>query len=96
MGWNTYENRNTPEEVLDFMEHFVLATVEELGEIARIWKQYYRDKQPLLAESLTHELMDIFVYFVQASMALNIDLEKEYLKKLEHNEERFLQKNDVT
>jgi NTP pyrophosphatase (non-canonical NTP hydrolase) len=89
LGWNTYENRNTPEEVLDFMEHFVLVTVEELGEIARVRKQYYRDKQNLVAEKLTHELMDIFVYFMQACMALNIDLEKEYLKKLEYNEERF-------
>lgn len=92
LGWNTYENRRTPEEVLDFMEHFVLVTVEELGEISRVRKQYYRDKQTLVVEKLTHELMDIFVYFVQACMALNVDLEKEYLKKLEHNEERFLHK----
>lgn len=93
LGWNTYENRSTPEELLDFMEHFVLVTVEELGEIARVRKQYYRDRQILVSERLTHELMDIFVYFMQACMALNIDLEKEYLKKLEYNEERFLQKD---
>jgi len=92
-GWNAYENRSAPEEALDFMEHFVLVTVEELGEIARVRKQYYRDKQNLVVERLTHELMDIFVYFMQACMALNIDVEKEYSKKLEHNEERFLHKN---
>jgi NTP pyrophosphatase (non-canonical NTP hydrolase) len=75
------------------MEHFVLVTVEELGEISRVRKRYYRDKQTLVSEKLTHELMDVFVYLMQACMALNIDLEKEYLKKLEYNKERFLHKN---
>jgi hypothetical protein len=45
LGWNTYENCNTSEEIMLFMEHFVLVMVEELGEISRIRKQYYRDKQ---------------------------------------------------
>jgi NTP pyrophosphatase (non-canonical NTP hydrolase) len=93
LGWNTYEKCRTPEDKLNFMEHFVLVTVEELGEISRVRKQYYRDKQSLAVEELTHELMDIFVYFMQACMALNIDLEKEYLKKVEYNEKRFIRKS---
>jgi NTP pyrophosphatase (non-canonical NTP hydrolase) len=93
LGWNTYEECRTPEDKLNFMEHFVLVTVEELGEISRVRKQYYRDKQSLAVEELTHELMDIFVYFMQACMALNIDLEKEYLKKVEYNEKRFIRKS---
>jgi NTP pyrophosphatase (non-canonical NTP hydrolase) len=44
-------------------------------------------------EESKHELMDVFVYFMQACMALNVDLEKEYLKKMKYNEERFLKKN---
>jgi NTP pyrophosphatase (non-canonical NTP hydrolase) len=89
LGWNTYEKCRTPEDILKFMEHFVLVTVEELGEISRIRKQYYRDGKSLAVEELKHELMDIFVYFMQACMALNVDLEEEYLKKLKYNEDRF-------
>jgi NTP pyrophosphatase (non-canonical NTP hydrolase) len=89
-GWNTYENCRTPEDVLKFMEHFVLVMVEELGEISRVRKQYYRDKQSFTVEELKHELMDIFVYFMQACMALNVDIEKDYLNKMEYNEKRFI------
>lgn len=90
LGWNTYEKCQTPEETLKFMEHFVLVTVEELGEIARVRKQYHRDKQPFVIERLRHEMADVFVYFMQACMALNMDVEEEYLSKLKDNEERFL------
>jgi NTP pyrophosphatase (non-canonical NTP hydrolase) len=93
LRWNTYEKCRTPEDVLKFMEHFVLVMVEELGEISRIRKQYYRDKQKFTADELKHELADIFVYFMQAYMALNMDLEKDYLEKMKINEERFVHKN---
>jgi NTP pyrophosphatase (non-canonical NTP hydrolase) len=93
VGWDWYEKCHTPEDALEFMEHFVLVTVEELGEISRVRKQYYRDKKNLIIDELKHELMDIFVYFMQACMALNLDLEKEYLKKLRSNENRFVSKN---
>jgi len=93
LGWNTYEKCLAPEDKLNFMEHFVLVTVEELGEISRVRKQYYRDKKSFAVGELTHELMDIFVYFMQACMALNIDLEKEYLNKVKYNEKRFIHKS---
>jgi len=66
--------------------------VEELGEISRIRKQYHRDKQSFTVEELKHELIDIFVYFMQACMALNMDLERGYLEKVEYNEKRFIHK----
>jgi NTP pyrophosphatase (non-canonical NTP hydrolase) len=90
LGWNTYEKCSTPEEELKFMEHFVLVMVEELGEISRVRKQYYRDKQDFVVKQLRYELVDVFVYFMQACMALNMDLEKDYLDKLGYNEKRFL------
>jgi NTP pyrophosphatase (non-canonical NTP hydrolase) len=93
VGWNTYEKCRTPEDALKFMEHFVLVTVEELGEISRMRKQYYRDKKDLIIDELKQELMDIFVYFMQACMALDLDLKQEYLKKLRSNEKRFINKN---
>jgi len=94
LGWNTYEKCRTPEDALEFMEHFVLVMVEELGEISRIRKHYYRDKQIFTVEELKHELIDIFVYFMQACMALNMDLERGYLKKMKYNEKRFIHKSD--
>ena len=72
------------------MEHFVLVMVEELGEISRIRKQHCRDKQGFAIEELKHELIDVFVYFMQACMALDMDLERDYLEKMKYNEERFI------
>jgi len=93
LGWNAYEKCGTPEDALKFMEHFVLVMVEELGEISRIRKQYYRDEQSFTVEELKHELVDIFVYFMQACMALNMNLEKDYLEKMRYNENRFMHKS---
>ncbi|HVP26116.1 MAG TPA: hypothetical protein VMT26_00415 [Candidatus Bathyarchaeia archaeon] len=93
LRWNMYEKCETAEDKLRFMEHFVLVMVEELGEISRVRKQYYRDGKNFAEEQFKHELIDVFVYFMQACMALDLDLEKEYLKKLHYNEERFIQGN---
>jgi NTP pyrophosphatase (non-canonical NTP hydrolase) len=93
MGWNTYEKCRTPEDKLNFMEHFICVTVEELGEIARARKEFLRDKQKFDACALKHELVDLFVYLMQGSMALNMDLEKEYRKKIQTFKTRFLNKN---
>jgi len=39
MGWNTYESCQTTENMLNFMQHFMLVMVEELGEVARAKKR---------------------------------------------------------
>ena len=88
-GWNTYENCKTPEEIADFVEHFVVVMVEELGELSRARKQFLRDNQGLDMNALRHELVDIYVYFMQACMAINMDLEKEFLRKKKLDENRF-------
>jgi NTP pyrophosphatase (non-canonical NTP hydrolase) len=79
--------------ILDFMEHFICVMVEELGEIARARKEFLRDKQKFDAQTLRHELVDLFVYLMQGSMALNMDLEKEYKKKMRTFKTRFQAKN---
>lgn len=95
MGWNTYEKCRSPEDILDFMEHFVCVMVEELGEIARARKEFLRAKQKFDAQALRHELVDLFVYLMQGSMALNMDLEKEYKKKMRTFKTRFLNRNKL-
>ncbi len=74
------------------MEHFVIIMVEELGEFSRERKQFLRDRQGLDIAALRQELVDIFVYFMQACMALNMDLEKEFLRKKKLDEDRFSRK----
>jgi len=93
MGWNTYEKCQTPEDMLNFMQHFVLVTVEELGEVARARKEFFRDKQQFDVQALRRELVDLFVYLMQGCMALNMDLEEEYKNKMKTFEERFLKRS---
>lgn len=87
--WNRYENCKTSSEILDFVQHFVLVMVEELGEVSRIRKQVLRDKQKLDLKGLRAEMVDLFVYLMLACMALEMDLEEEYLYKMNESEERF-------
>jgi NTP pyrophosphatase (non-canonical NTP hydrolase) len=95
MGWNRYEKCDTLEDITDFIQHFVVVTVEELGEIARIRKKFLRDKQTLNIRALKKELVDLFVYLMQGCMALNMDLETEYLRRLKYNEERFVGRSET-
>lgn len=88
-GWNRYEKCETPAEIINFMEHFVLVMVEELGEVSRIRKQFLRDKKGFNAKALKHEMVDLFVYLLQACMALDMNLEQEYLQKMQESERRF-------
>lgn len=89
MGWNRYEKCKTPAEILDFMGHFIMVTVEELGEICRIRKEVERDKLAFDIKALRHELIDLFIYLIQGCMAVDMDLEQEYLAKMKQIAERF-------
>jgi len=71
------------------MQHFVLVMVEELGEVSRVRKQFLRDKRSSDLKALKDEIVDLFVYLIQASMALKMNLEEEYLRKMSEGEERF-------
>ncbi len=90
LGWNAYEKCETPEQVVAFMEHFNLVVVDELGEISRVRKKFLRDKQPLDVTTLKKEIVDIFIFVMQASMALKMDLEEEYVHRMKQNERRFM------
>lgn len=92
MDWNSFEKCETPEEIVAFMEHFTLVMVDELGEISRVRKKFLRDKQPLDVATLKKELVDIFVFVMQGSMALKMNLEDEYAQIMRRNEERFLKR----
>ncbi|MFX1513885.1 MAG: hypothetical protein ACFFCQ_14975 [Promethearchaeota archaeon] len=90
LGWNVYEDLLTEQDLLDYMQLTVLKFTEEVGEIAQEVRKILRDKKPFNSNVFKSELIDIFVYLIQASMALKMDLVDEYYKKMKVNEQRFL------
>ncbi len=90
LGWNVYENLSTDGKTVDYMQLTVLKFSEEVGEIAQEVRRILRDKEPFNSEAFKQELIDIFVYLIQASIALKMDLAQEYYKKMKMNEQRFL------
>jgi NTP pyrophosphatase (non-canonical NTP hydrolase) len=90
LGWNVYENLPTERDVVDYMQLTVLKFSEEIGELAQEVRKILRDKKPFNSKVFKHELMDIFVYLIQACMALKMDLVKEYFEKMKINEQRFI------
>jgi len=92
VGWNRYERCETPEEIVAFIEHLTLAIVDELGEISRVRKKFLRDGLNLDTATLRKEFVDLFIFVMQGSMALKMNLEEEYNQRMKHNELRFIRK----
>jgi NTP pyrophosphatase (non-canonical NTP hydrolase) len=73
------------------LEHLVVCLIGEVGEFANELKKVvrgdasYEERQAALAEELT----DTFIYLIKIAAQTGIDLESEYLKKLEKNRRRF-------
>jgi len=94
-GWNQYERCGTQEEIVAFMEHLTLKMIDELGEISRVRKRFRRDGQTLDIATLKKEMVDLFIFVLQGTMALKMDLGDEYLQRMRHNEQRFLKKAET-
>lgn len=94
-GWNQYERCDTSEKIVVFMEHLTLKMIDELGEISRTRKKFRRDGQSLDVATLKKEMVDIFIFVMQGSMALKMDLEEEYRQRMRQNEKRFLKKSQA-
>ena len=78
------------------LEFLTLALTGELGEFANIVKKISRDHMSFKSkpdderlEHLKEELTDCFIYLMVIANFLDIDLEKQYFKKLEFNKKRF-------
>ncbi|MCX8179425.1 MAG: nucleotide pyrophosphohydrolase [Candidatus Aenigmarchaeota archaeon] len=81
---------------IDRLQYLTVALTGEIGEYANILKKISRDFENLnqsiteqRKKELAEELVDCFIYIVITANLLDIDLEKEYLKKLEKNKKRF-------
>ncbi|MFH8080337.1 MAG: MazG nucleotide pyrophosphohydrolase domain-containing protein [Candidatus Aenigmatarchaeota archaeon] len=81
---------------IEKLQYLVVALTGEIGEYANIVKKISRDLTTLgintldeRKNELTEELIDCFIYIIITANLLGMDLEKEYLKKMEKNKQRF-------
>lgn len=76
---------------LDMLQYLIICTLGELGEASNIVKKVVRGDCRLeeVRAELSEEIIDVFIYIIKLAYQLNIDIESEFLKKLEKNEKRF-------
>ena len=81
---------------IEFIKDMVIALTGEMGEFANLVKKISRERKITMEvpskemmESLKEELIDCFIYIIILSNILEVDIEKEYLKKTELNHQRF-------
>jgi NTP pyrophosphatase (non-canonical NTP hydrolase) len=73
------------------LEHLAVCLAGEFGEFCNILKKTCRGDITLAEAkpSLSEELADTFIYLIKISNQFGIDLESEFLKKIEKNKSRF-------
>ena len=83
-------------QLLERLKYVAIAINGEAGEFANILKKSMREDFPEgklpsaeKMKEMKRELVDIFIYTIIASTAMKMDLEKEYLEKMETLRERF-------
>lgn len=76
---------------LQELEHLVVCLVGEVGEFANELKKVVRGDSTYedSRNSLAEELADTFIYLMKISAQTGMDLEAEFLSKLEKNSQRF-------
>jgi len=79
------------EDNLEVSKFLLICMIGELGEFANIVKKVIRGDFSLASkkEQIEEEVADIFIYLLKICIQMNIDLEKNFLKKLEKNKIRF-------
>lgn len=76
---------------LHLLEHLLVCLVGEVGECANLAKKVVRGDLSYAAarKDLGGELADTFIYLLKICNQGNIDLEREFLDRLEYNRKRF-------
>ncbi len=95
-GW--VPDTSSPATLIDALQHDIVGLVGEIGEFANLVKKVARDSAlrsigALVANSesaMKEELVDTLIYVVRLAADLNVDLEAEYMRKLELNQARYL------
>jgi NTP pyrophosphatase (non-canonical NTP hydrolase) len=86
---------------IERLQYLTVALAGEIGEYANIVKKLSRDFENLndsisdeRKQALIEELVDCFTYVIITANLLKVDLEEEYIKKLEKNKKRFQKYKD--
>lgn len=76
---------------LQLLEHLLVCLVGEVGECANLVKKVVRGDLSYAAarQNLGGELADTFIYLIKICSQSGVDLEREFLERLEHNRKRF-------
>lgn len=91
-----WEKGDDIDQNIDFLKDMTIAFTGELGEFANVVKKINRDRKTIdqkpsreMIEKLKEELTDCFTYLLILANILKMDMEKDYLKKVELNHKRF-------
>ncbi|BBM18945.1 hypothetical protein G15_2616 [Enterococcus avium] len=94
-GWSNSDSKTTVD-TIEQLKNDIVGLVGEVGEFSNIVKKVSRESAKEKTnsfenniENMNEELVDIFIYLLRIMTTLDIDLEKEYTKKLEFNKRRF-------
>src|ERR1035438_3719840 len=76
---------------VELLEHLLVCLVGEIGECANIAKKVVRGDLDYEASrtELASELTDSFIYLLKICNQAGVDLEREFLERLEYNRRRF-------
>lgn len=79
------------DENIELLEYLLICILGELGETSNLVKKAIRGDYKLsdIKERLSEEIIDMLIYVIKLIYQLDIDVEKEYYKKMSKNEERF-------
>jgi NTP pyrophosphatase (non-canonical NTP hydrolase) len=85
-------------ENLQQLQYLMISLAGEVGELANCIKKVIRgDKEYDVSKAeINEELVDVFIYVLKLAYQMNVDLESNFLHKLEKNKLRFkpYEKND--
>jgi len=76
---------------LEVLQFLMVCMIGELGEFANTVKKVIRGDFSLASrrKEIEEEITDVFIYLVKICNQMDIDLEVNFLKKLEKNKGRF-------
>lgn len=79
------------EDNLEILQYLLLCLVGEFGEVTNLVKKVLRGDLTLdeIKSELNEEITDIFIYVLKLIYQLDIDIEKEFLSKIDKNWNRF-------
>lgn len=87
-GWDNYANLETELEKIEALERNIVHLLGEFGEFANEVKKARRDGT-FHIDTFREEWVDMFTFMLKLSFVLDMDIEMEWNKKMDYNDQRF-------